>query len=176
MGTQDEEGRPLDPTTASEAGRLAFTSIAGTLPDLSREQLQDLAIRIGTLLTPEERTDEGEVYTVIADVLRYSGIRLPPFGVIRKHAQFKRFREGAETLQAFLHRYTPGLRKVERFKALQVLTRVVVRRLHRDNVPVGVLTLSDAFKRIGAIIDDQFPGYVESGLLVTIVRGVDGCL
>jgi hypothetical protein len=168
------------------------------LAALPADQLRQVQARAGFLLSGQQAdpsgakslaqrdatADEQLVYAELAGVLHKFVGQAPPYGQFRsRHAKYPAFREAVAALLEFVGEHLRPKTRAERVKAVRVLVGVVVRHravLHRASVSdprrrrrargVSIFTAVDDLCRVGDIVDEAFPGYLEAGLLPILLR------
>jgi len=145
-----------------------------TLTGLSRDDLRELKGRVEYLLKGDKNVDDcgAQIHRVITDELTARGIYGMPFGVLKKQAYYAAHKEGSASVEEFSKRYMKPPSRVEALKVYRVLVKMLSRRLIAEGTPLSPKTMSQGLKRIPAIVDCQFPGYRESGLLPAIYRSI----
>ena len=114
---------------------------------------------------------ERDVYESICDALKLEGVSsLPPFTVFARTNTFASFRRGVILFLEYIEQYCKPKKRLERMKIIHVFLRMLVRRLRRDGVPLSSKTMASALLRVENIVEDQFPGYRESGLLPILLK------
>lgn len=149
--------------------------VAVDLSGLSPQALKSLIARAESLLpresTGREETDRDQVLASMLSALRAKGLRAPE-AAIRRGPYWPAFQRGADALAAFLLEYAPAVaaKRLRRQMAYDRLLGVLARWLARIKVPVTPKTMIQNLEKIPALVDQQFPGYAQSGLLEWVFR------
>lgn len=147
--------------------------VIAVLPRFTRADLQELQVRISALLGDADSEGPAIVHGVVVEYMRRrGGSGNMPYSVLKRSKQFPRFNKGALVLLKFIDDYLPKIVRVERRKAIYVLVGAAVKYLEYQHIPIGFYTIGDALTRINQVVDYQFPGYIEAGLITAIVKGV----
>ena len=148
--------------------------VIAALPRLSRADLQEMAGRLTALLGEGDADGPAWVFSIVVKHLRRrGGSGNMPYSALKRSRQYPRFHRGAKGLLQFVDNHFPGIKRVEQQKVLNVLVGACTRYLENHNIPIGYYTLGDCMGRINQVIDDQFPGYMEAGLITVIVKGIE---
>lgn len=155
--------------------RATFDDVTRLLPGMTPDQLRQVIARSTVLLggadhPPNLDTDLALVHSVVSSVLASRGTRCPPLGVIVRQSYFPELRMGAQVLCEYVDKYVLPSTRGERAKALRVFIEMIVRGLPPRGIPVTVRTVCQSLTSVGAYVEQQFPGYLESGLLPVVVR------
>ncbi len=152
--------------------------ITQALGSLSQKELQDIADKASFMLhtgtaSAEITDDEKLAHDVISSIIqRTDDASIIPLPVLRKRcSHYKDFRHGVSVFFKFIDEHANPGSKTGRRAAAVVLMKMLARRLSRDNTPVKHKTMSTALVRVAEITDQQFPGYLESGLLKAVICG-----
>jgi len=95
---------------------------------------------------------------------------LPPFGIFKKTTGYAKWASGIVSVKQLLVSLKVGTSGVSYLKMLDMLVFSTLTYLDKLEIPVGIKTISQVFERIEQVIDDQFPGYLESGLLYLMIK------
>lgn len=140
------------------------------LSGLSPADLQALVLRAQSLLkrhkVPDREDAEAEVVEAFLVILRDKG-GAPPYGRIRRMHFWPRLKRGARATAEYLRLHAPvaARRKITRQRAYSIMAGVLIRWLERVGVPTGPGTIAKHLDKMPALMDQAFPGYVESNLL-----------
>ena len=143
------------------------------LKEMSLTDLRKVSAQAAFLLTKEQLNVsplERDVYESICDTLKFEGIAPPPFGTFARTNAFSSFRGGVVCFLQYIGQHCAPKMRVERQKVIYVFVRMLARRLRRDGIPLSAKTMSSTLSRIENIVEDQFPGYRESGLLSVLLK------
>lgn len=159
---------------------MSTTEIMEALPDLSPQELEEVRKRTSALLELQrsagssENDDAQNLHRQMQDTLERWGIpESLPYGAAKRTSHWKQFTEGAEAFMGFVREHIKPRRRAEEARAVYVLLDMHCRRLREQGIPLSHRTLSQALKRTPQVVDDQFPGYLRSGLLPAIIRKKD---
>lgn len=148
-----------------------FEEVRSALPGFDDEQHKELLVCLQSL-TPdaaEQKTEAlRELYPIISRCLSEQGIRLAPYGVLRKTPYHKHLVLGAERLKAFLHAALKPTR-AEYFVSARTLIRFCLVSLRDRGVPVFPRILGAELECVEQTVERMFPGYLRSGLLRTVL-------
>lgn len=155
--------------------KMAADDLMLALAKLSPKDLKEVQARTAALLSSQSdpKADEAEtlVYQQMVNVLKDLGhADLPPLKVIRLSKGGKALKEGTPKFVRYVEKHFRPQRRIDKINCLQLLLKMLVRRLHRDGVPVSVTTLAQGLLRIAEVVDDEFPGYLESGFLPLLLK------
>jgi len=141
------------------------------LTELTQDQLRELRARADILLksTGGHDPDEEMLHDVLVDTLTAHHHRAMPLHVARKAPHWGTFRENAAHILAFVRTHITENRVAMR-KALGVLLRIQARWMLTRGIPLSHRTVCQQLVRIPDLVEREFPGYLESGLLSMIVR------
>lgn len=108
------------------------------------------------------------VLDAIVEVLSAMGVEYVNASILRKSASFKSFNEKMPELFLYLEKITT--QRVERRAMLRLVIELLYQDLARMNVATTARTLMSHAHRIPAVINNNFPGYADAGLLHWIVK------
>lgn len=148
----------------------AFDAAQALLPLLSKRELGLLRGLIEILVGP---TDDrvGQVYTAISESMGGRGI--PPLFAILKSKQAANFRAGASILYGFMEEVIRPSQRPMRNQSLYILVQCVLSDIRRQKKDLTVYWISMGMRGIWSIVERDFPGYLESGLLASALAGGD---
>lgn len=145
------------------------------LPDLTKlneEQLRDVQARASALLGSTTSTTPhrgAEVWDAVVARLQSLGVHCPRYTVAVKLPRVGKLRDATELVRTFVTDHLKPGNKLARHKAYQILTKMLVRWMIARSIPVTHQTVAQNLGKIPALCSRQFPGYLESGLLPTIL-------
>ena len=156
-----------------------LNSIIQMLPELNADELKKVRAGVNTLLDglPEviQKRSEGEdlrtLYEAIAERLATHGIGCPPFA---RALSSSMLRSSIKTLKEFLllvDTMIPGMTRPKRIHVYGMLTDLIRKRLIQQSIPVTPKIVCEGFGRVGRYIHDEFPGYMEAGLMEVVIEG-----
>lgn len=153
----------------------SYHKVVEHLPSLSVEEAEDIIARLKALrgLSSESApiTDmyDGEVKLAlqgIIDQLATMGVECPYMGLLQKHMD-KDFKEKVHSVIAYFKQN--DLHRNELRIALQLGIKLLYDNCVRMGIVVSALTIMRHFHRIPAVVNHEFRGYAESGLLRALV-------
>lgn len=147
---------------------MSSQAIISQLAELSPKELKELAARANFLLgTDDSPEDEDLVHRQIVQVLRdYGVLSTPP---LKKLPHYSQFKKGVVDLLEYVEAYFAPKKKIDKIKVVMILVKMLARQIKREEIPVSHRTISQALNRVGSIVELQFPGYRESGLLPMLI-------
>ncbi len=150
-------------------------NLAETLPNLSQTELREVQVRVQALLTkPTEGDEKDLIYEVMSSTLKSVGIKIPPtLKQAKKTTLHRRFNKGTDKLLSYCNQHFQfeHLTRMEQRKLLRTLLTIVLSSLPKSNIPITPSTMCDGLGRIDVAIEEQFPNYLASGLLMAVLHG-----
>ena len=146
------------------------------LSSLTSDQLREVASRASLLLSAQtpsvakQTGDEELVFSVVSDLFKDRGLSEAPFRVIAKQSYFPKYRESVASLGKYIDRFIKPKTRVERRKVVLILVRMLIRWMTEASVPVSYKTVALNLSKVPDLVDRQFPGYRQSGLLPILVK------
>lgn len=150
------------------------------LPRMSRSDLQQVWARAQALLgsspppTNRKHLDDGpvrELYHELVQVMAEGKLRMPPFPVFTKMTLYPIYREGAPIFLEYIDENFKGVKKTERMRLTRILLRAIIFHVRAiPSIPISPTTIIRRIGEVSPIIDRQFPGYREAGLLKLLLR------
>ena len=140
----------------------ALKDVLARLPLLSRPEREEVRGRLD-MLTARHVTVVGEVYQWLMHALGGKGF--PPLPTIMKSSQSKRFRHGAETLDAFISEVFGTVATRTRQRLMLLLIQCVLADLKEKAERVSPASIAYSLANLWSIVEARFPGYMECGLL-----------
>jgi len=145
----------------------------GDLPSLTQEQLTDLQSRIKILSSTAETNGKSSfglrVLQTICDVMKKHGVDSPSVHNLKKSSAYVSCNGKMADLQTFFE-------GVSKNKLVQdSILRMAIDLLYTDllnwkGVAVSSHTIIKQVHRIPSVLARHFPGYLQSGLLVKIIK------
>ncbi len=151
-------------------------NLAETLPNLSQNELREVQVRVQALLTkPLEGLDEKElVYEAMCTALKSVGITIPPTIKQCKRIKFyPHFNTGADKLLTYCNQHFQfdRLTRMEQRKLLRTLLAIVLSSLPKSDITIAPINMCHGLGRIDITVEEQFPNYLASGLLMAVLHG-----
>lgn len=157
----------------TETPMLAAEMISN-LERLSPAELRDLAARATFLASTGGSSTADEalplVFSQVQQILKDAGVETPPLKVVKAQGYYKALLEGSDTLIQYINANLHPESRGEKIKGVQVLLRMLVRWLENCGIPVSVGTVARNLSKVPSLVEKEFPGYRESGLLPIILK------
>jgi hypothetical protein len=145
----------IDVLLNGSSGSSALQAGQGTKPANSTKIAEDLRL----------------VYDELAAVVqKRTGHKAPPIAVFMRGRWGNQFRSGAEAVLEYADQHLKPEGRRERIGAARLLLGVIARQLHRQGRPVTPGYMAIQMGRIGAVVNDAFPGYLAAGLLPVVLH------
>lgn len=159
----------------------SLENVLDALPRMTQKELRELNARTSMLLTgataapgKRERLDVSgmkDTYTVLADELKKWGANPVPYVALARGKMFPVFRDAVPLLQEYVTTNMKPKNEGVRRRAVRIILGLVVQHVHAHcRAPLSTVTALRALPNFGAIIERQFPGYAEAGLLPIILN------
>jgi len=147
------------------------------LPELSREQLQQLAARVAFLLGDNKkgaREDGDGIETWLLDGIRYElkCRGLPddfPLAAVKRWKQYKEFSQVAPHVGEWLDGLIPDMTRVERVSLSNVAAETLAYHLSTFTT-VGLEQMLHFYGRVPDAFNNAFPGYAANNWVRMILR------
>lgn len=107
---------------------------------------------------------------VIRQECRTFGFRVPPDSVLQSSRHWPRFVKSIPCFLNYVDKYFSPKSRTERIKVIRVLVGCILKHLQSHHIPRGHRSITDCLVKIHDVVDDQFPGYRESGFLPLIIH------
>lgn len=146
------------------------------LASMSAKDLKEVQARTAFLLQgqqQDEKVDEAikVVFHQMSIELREKGhLDIPPLKVVLQGKAGKGLRNGSKYFIQYIEQYFQPEKKIDKLHGVQLLLRMLIRRLERDSIPVTVTTLAQQLSKINVVVEDEFPGYRQSGFLPLLLK------
>lgn len=140
----------------------SFEDITRAVPTLTPGQRADLMGRLKLLdrPSPDTRTALDIVHPYMA---RLWADATPPLFALRRHKRCKTLEEQCQHVVTFVSQQSKGDRRL--FQAMvDIVLRACVRGVEARSLPFNVWTLGNMMGKLGEVLEESFPGYVQSGL------------
>lgn len=158
---------------------MSAAKVLSALPNLDPKDLAQVQARVGILLsnspTPAASAEDEALRTVhdqVVFVLRQWGeLRSFPLQALLRSRNGSLLRTGSKSLVDFVNKFLKPKNRVERLRAIRILIGVCARwsNTHWHRTPT-YKTVCLALVQIHCAVEDQFPGYLRSGLLPMIIK------
>lgn len=151
------------------------------VPILSREDRAKLRAAMSALdgatatATVEDSkkldTDAQVVWDVLSAELHAMGIHCPPLGVFKRTRDYSTFLKAVPVVAAFVRQGFRVKTRASFRRAVRIGVRVVIRTVGKyDRVTLCLRSVVGNLQRMDGMVEHQFPGYRESGLLPILLR------
>lgn len=149
-----------------------MSDLAADLPSMSQDQLREIVARATALLKPADRnrTDEQDLYSALTTELTSQGISLPHYAIAMKSPAGPTFLRGASVVSSFVAEHIEPTTKAHRILAYRRFMKMLARWMVTCGIPVTLKNVAQNLDKVPAIVQRQFPGYLESGLLPMVLR------
>lgn len=146
------------------------------LPQLTDHQKSDLSTRINLLGKSTNKTgkqDFGDrVLNTICSVMRKNNVETPNPVNLRKSAAYASCKGKFEDLSVFFA--TISKSKLVQDAILKEAVQLLYNDLlHWQNIAISSHTLLKQIHRIPSVLNKNYPGYLQSGMLTAIVKGAN---
>lgn len=144
-----------------------LSQIRPLLSQLTDTELQQVILLATTLRTRADKdSDAIDWYNAVSQAL-LSRIewRVPPLKVLPDHTQAQVRKTYFSLNDWFDHVFKPPLKKIERQWAFQWAAQLLAESLLDRDRPLCLNGMLNATSEVPAIVDQAFPGYIQSGLL-----------
>jgi len=149
---------------------MTYDEIVKHLQQLNEEQLTQLKGHIDHVLlnnTIKQQTygNAQEFYEQIREGLRsVTGASIPPYTKFMSIKYYKTFVINFKSVDEYVDSCFPDLSKIERIKLDRLFVKLVIEKLKDLNHDIKLVTICINLSQIPSLIEDSFPGYIESGL------------
>jgi len=159
----------------------ALKQIIDLLPKLDSDELSELRKRITALSSlggsPEVDGKAGAlrdtraemIMEAINHVMSSLGADSASVFVMRRTADYPRLKQKVDSLFEYMRKITGN--RVEQQHLLNMSVEMLYQDLVELGIPVTALTIMRHIHRIPAVMNKQFPGYAEAGVLSMILKG-----
>lgn len=156
------------------------------LATLSPGELREAKARLQVLLgasggiidqVPGEDDDRGLVYHELCDMIRRkTGAKPPPLARFLDTKYAPAFRSGADEIIRYAVEHLKPRGRAGMIQAIRLLVSLIVRQVMLENrVPIAIGPLACNLGRVAELVDEAFPGYMESGLLGMVLKPRTAC-
>jgi hypothetical protein len=155
---------------------MSFEDIRRELPSLPSDQLIKLQKDISALLSlsakPEHDTRNDWLLDGIIYELENRGLKktIPPEFKIKSVRSFQNFPEKSLRMQEFLKDAMPVMSRAERIAVGRLCAKALSMYIEKF-APINLHTMLNLVDRIPAALEEQFPGYIQTGMLRFILKG-----
>lgn len=148
---------------------VTFSEIIKALPSLSVMEMQEVKRRLNFLLKGEQKKDENDaelILLVIYQVCTDCGIDVRFPYLLKRVIGYPTFKEKSKEVVKILGK---GLTQAELISILSIGLYYLINQLRNMKISVSASVLMDHIYRLPGILDINFPGYVEAGLIKLVV-------
>ena len=146
--------------------------ILAALPGLSQPDLLAIRAAISALLGPDQGKPAPQgVGPLYEALLAYLGLPGPQWGRFATSRAGQAFKQATPNVLAFMGAFGP-LKRVERLAIYKVVFGLLAADLKRRGIPVSLSTLSYSMERVPDVFKSAYPGYLEGGLGLLIVKSI----
>lgn len=140
---------------------------------MSPDALRALRFRVDSLLAGRPKAahsilaDPGEeVVEAMLTHLKRKGCSMP-LGVVKRAPWWPKLKKDAAGIADYLTAHAPAVmtKRLVRQRAYYIVVGILVRWVERIGIPVTPRSLAQNMDKVPGILDQQFPGYAESGYL-----------
>ncbi len=157
--------------------RLSIDDILMALPNLSdKERGRVRAAASGPSSQSKSIHDEDEKFllfygTLIEIMQEVVGKKLPKSPSYLPPKLYRDLKSGWSTIDDLLNQTLPRAKLTQRTKFYRIIVLTVIDYIHNlENVPVGTKTVVAQLQNCPALLHQQFPGYLQAGLMSMILR------
>jgi hypothetical protein len=130
------------------------------LPKLTQSELKLLRLAIDELSVRKD--DEGESYLYSA-LLKATGSRTP-YSLFMKTTAYPHWRRHLPDIERFIATNFPSANRITGLALATFTLQALCQDLKRRNVPISMGSVAKNLGRFADVFEDQFPGYLSSGL------------
>ena len=149
--------------------------ILAALPSLSQEALQAIKTAAEGLLnrgqgnSPPQNNSLAWLYEALQATL---GVRYGPAWL--ESPAGKRFRQASLHIDLFLSAHFPEVVKSRTATTAMMrwIIEMIIKDLRKRDIVVGAGTITQQFSRVRTIFENEFPGYINSGLASKIAEHI----
>ncbi len=111
-------------------------------------------------------------YGTLIEIMReVVGKKLPKSPSYLPPKLYRDLKSGWSTIDDLLSQTLPRARLTQRTKFYRIIVLTVIDYIHNlENVPVGTKTVVEQLQNCPALLHQQFPGYLQAGLMSMILR------
>ena len=118
----------------------------------------------------KKSSDEQFVLSELERIVKADGGTVPPLFVLSRRHYYGLWQEGVKNVLLYIETYFHPKDVRERKQILYVLLSVLSVYLKQGGVSVSLENCVSQLHRISDVIDSQFPGYRENGLLLKLIE------
>jgi hypothetical protein len=148
-----------------------FSTVKRLLPTLSGDELSQIREQLSMISTMKPvpaGTDEGLALESICEGLSSLGVEYAYPTLLQKTDGYSSFRCKVGPVMQFLRR---GMKEKNEIRAALVLaTQLLYQDLTSSGFPATARTIMRHFHRVPSVINRNFPGYAQSGMLSWIIK------
>lgn len=139
------------------------------LPKLSQQELLLLKAAIEELVSQPDDAPEHPLWGVVTKAVGMAA----PWAVFKtSRGNYRLWNKYAPAIDAFLDTQFPAATKLQRHALLTFIISSLIADLKGRGVPITIGIVIKNLGRFIQVFDDQFPGYLESGLAHLILRAL----
>lgn len=153
--------------------------IIKALPKLSQKDLKQIKIRLDFLIQAtndsKNSRDKELFYATICEVYCHkTKNKLPFFTIFIKSKNKKSLDQTYLFITNYFNSFTSNIKikgsiKIARQKFYILFAKLVISYLIEQKLPVSIVTILSHHEKFPGLIEIQFPGYIESGLVQEIL-------
>lgn len=137
-----------------------LSEIIKQLPRLSQQELKTLRLAINELSTRKD--DEGESFLYTA-LLKVTGSRTP-YAIFMKTSGYQHWKRHLPDIERFIATNFPLANRITGLALATFTLQALCQDLKGRNVPISMGSVAKNLGRFADVFEDQFPGYLSSGL------------
>jgi len=118
------------------------------------------------------RAEDELLYTTLIEVLAYKTKTVyMPFPIFQKNqiTLFKKFKTVSLDLDTWIKDQFPGVTRTQKRRLYSIFSELVIDFIDSGPIPLSVKTVINSFQYLPGLIDKSFPGYLEAGLLDSLL-------
>lgn len=149
----------------------AYEQVLELIPELTASEAKDIKARLTyagkqsvTGKQDREDTDVELFYSAIHQEFERRGLEIPNWFMFKKTDNISYLRKNVQANKEFFNKHLPT-RRPERLHAFKIISRLMVDWLQKIGLTVTPGVLVRNLSNVQFVIEDNFPGYIESGLL-----------
>lgn len=148
------------------------------LSTLNQTQLTKVQIRVNHYLSrislrKESTTEEDMMYTAFASMLHSTlGVVQPPYWTFKRSSNYTLFKSNITILLNYTDSSLYQATRLERLQVYHLYATLLKNFLTDARISLSITTVVRTMPHIPELVEQAFPGYVESGLLRHILKRV----
>ena len=141
------------------------------LSKMSQAELRQLKARITALIvTDQTDLSDAWLYEALKQHLSSMGVKAPFWPGFQKSAAYSLYRERYRIVVDFVSENSTVRTQVQRRRAYLILMKMLTRKMTAIGIPLTMRNICTHLKNVPEYFNQQFPGYVESGLLDIVLK------